>query len=832
MKMKGQNVLREAKQISKWSRIIEQFRSPVVLILIGAMLITTALGDYTDSLAILFIVVINSVIGFIQETKAEEAVLALKNLSAPKAKVIDESGVVKEIPARDVCLGDRLLIEAGDYVPADCRILKAAQLFADESVLTGESLPVNKHAEEISENVSLADRNNMLFASTAVSNGTAEAIVTAIGMDTEIGKIAGLLEEAKVIKTPLQVRLEQVSKKLIFLSLAVVLVVALLGFLHQQPWLEIVMTAISLSVAAIPEGLPTVVTLTLALAVRRMSSRNAIVRNLNAVETLGSTSVICTDKTGTLTTGKMRVRDLFAYQDNINDLLISSVLCSNATLQDDGSSTGDPTEVALLYSAIDHGLNIKEINRGSTRLFEWSFDSNRKRMSVAVKNHDEVIIHVKGAPESVLALCLLTAEEKKHYELLIEQLSAQGKRLLAVGSKSITNLDVLKNENFDLVENNLHFRGLIAIADPPREETIPAIKLCKNYGIKIVMITGDHPVTAKAIATELGIVEPIHFEKVLTGSELDQMQDNELIKVVESTAVYARVSPEHKLKIIRAWQQTGHVVAMTGDGVNDAPALKQASIGVSMGRSGTEVAKQASTMILTDDNFATIVSAVEEGRAIFGNIKRTILYLLAGNFSEILIMLGAAIAGWPTPLLPLHLLWINLVTDGFPSLALAAEPISQKHDYHKRPSAKTFFDKQFYRNMLSVGLINSAMALTLYGYLIQTTDAATARTYVFSFLVFEELFRSFSSRSEKFTFFQKGILTNKYHLLAVAIPLIIQVWINHSPGMLDFFKVQPLSWTQTGLIILLTLIPVTLIEVTKIYLQKCKVQPVHKHLTS
>ncbi len=695
----GQNVLREAKRLSRLSRIIDQFKSPVVLILIVAMIIAISLGNYTDSLAILLIVIINSVIGYIQETKAEEAVLALKNLSAPKAKVMRDGAVI-EITASDVSLGDTLLLEAGDYVPADCRLIQLAQLSADESVLTGESLPIRKQIEVVGVDTPLADRKNMLFASTAIANGTATAIVTAIGMETEIGKIAGLLEAAKASKTPLQDRLEQVSKKLILLSGAVVLVVALLGFLHNQPWLDIVMTAISLSVAAIPEGLPTVVTVALALAVRRMSKRNAIVRNLNAVETLGSTSVICTDKTGTLTTGKMRVRDLFAYQDNINELLISSVLCSNATLQDNGGSTGDPTEVALLLSARDHGISLDQIKKNAQRLHEWSFDSNRKRMSVAVKEKGKIIVHVKGAPESVIANCLLTADEKKHYELLIEQLSAQGKRLLAAGSKVIDDLDVLKDENPDIIEKDLQFLGLIAIADPPREETIPAIKTCKNYGIKIVMITGDHPVTAKAIATELGIVEIGKFEGVLTGKDLDAMKSNELASVVESTAVYARVSPEHKLQIIQAWQQLGHVVAMTGDGVNDAPALKQASIGISMGQSGTEVAKQASAMILTDDNFATIVSAVEEGRAIYGNIKRTIQYLLAGNFSEILIMLGAAIAGWPTPLSPLHLLWINLVTDGFPSLALAAEPISKKHDYEKRPSAKTFFDKHFYQNMI------------------------------------------------------------------------------------------------------------------------------------
>lgn len=818
----GLNVLKVEKKMSPFVRLLNQFKSPVIIILLVASLITGILGEYSDSVAILVIVFINAVIGYFQEAKAEEAVEALKNLSAPKGKVLRD-GIVKEIIASEVCIGDLLVLEAGDYVPADARIIQASQLSAEEAVLTGESLPVNKLIQELSENSMLAERKNMLFASTAVATGSAKAVVTAVGMESEIGRIAGLLDSAKMPKTPLQVRLEQVSHKLLYLSGAVVVLVALLGIYHGEKPLDVLMTAISLAVAAIPEGLPTVVTIALALAVRRMSKRNAIVRHLPAVETLGSTSVICTDKTGTLTTGKMRVRDIYPGDGKRKELVESAVLCSNATLNEQGF-TGDPTEVALLYLAQDEKIDITRLNTVNPRVYEWSFDSNRKRMSVAVKNGTQTIIHTKGAPESVLELCLLSSEEKTLVLEKIQSISAQGRRLLAVARKEVSDFDSNTHGNSDTVENKLTFLGLVAIADPPREETIPAIKECKASGIKIVMITGDHPITAKAIAKELGIVEEGIFDGVMTGVELEKLSSNELAARVDKIAVYARVSPEHKLKIVDAWQSKGNVVAMTGDGVNDAPALKKASIGVSMGKGGTEVAKQASSMILTDDNFATIVSAVEEGRAIFGNIRRTIQYLLSGNLSEILIMLGAAIAGWPAPLAPIHLLWINLVTDGFPSLALAAEPVPKNVLQGKAPSSKNFFDKHFYKEMFFIGVITAFMSLALYGYFLKTSDELTARTYTFSFLVFAELFRSFACRSEDKTFFQMGAFSNIYHLVAVALPLLFQIWLHHSGTFQNVFKVKHLEWSDCLIMIGVTLIPVTFLEVRKLIKQQRKMR--------
>ncbi|MBY0516899.1 MAG: cation-translocating P-type ATPase [Bacteriovoracaceae bacterium] len=819
----GLNTLMAQKKVSSFKRMIQQFKSPVVIILIVASIVSGALGEVTDAMAILIIVIINAIISFIQESKAEAAIEALKNLSSPRARVM-RAGQIKECEASEVTMGDILILESGDYVAADSRLILANQLSIDESVLTGESLPVNKTLKTLEKSSVLAERKNMLFASTAVATGSAKAIVTSIGMQTEIGKIAGLLESAQMTKTPLQSKLELVSKKLLYLCSGVVILVAILGKIHGEKWVDILMNAISLAVAAVPEGLPAVVTVALALAVRRMSKKNAIVRHLPAVETLGSTSVICTDKTGTLTTGKMRVKDIYPFEGKERELIESGMLCSNASLSENGQSTGDPTEVALLYLAKDHQVESVSLTSKYPRLFEWSFDSNRKRMSVAVKDGEATRIHCKGAPESILEICNLGEEQKSKIRSQVLELSSKGYRLLGVGDRSITGFNAEDFKDSNLVERDLNFLGIIAISDPPRSETIPAIKTCKESGIKIVMITGDHPVTAKAIAKELGIVEEGIFDGVLTGPELDKLSSDQLAECVEKIAVYARVTPEHKLKIIEAWQSRGNVVAMTGDGVNDAPALKKASIGVAMGKGGTEVAKQASSMILTDDNFATIVSAVEEGRAIFGNIRRTIQYLLSGNLSEILIMLGAALMGWPAPLAAIHLLWINLVTDGFPSLALAAEPVPKDVLKGKAPSSKTFFDKLFYREMILIGSISAFMALALYGYMLRTTDELTARTYVFSFLVFVELFRSFASRSETRTFFEMGVTSNVYHLIAVAIPISFQIFLHHSGYFLEVFKVTHLDWTSCLFMIGITLVPVSFLEMKKIFKKKANLK--------
>lgn len=833
----GPNLLKIEKKASWVRRLASQFKSPVVVVLLVATVVSALLGEITDTIAIAAIVIINAIIGFMQEAKAESAVEALKQLAAPKSRVVRDGSVI-EIPAFEVCVGDVLVLESGDYISADARIVVANQLSSDEATLTGESLPVEKSLEPVAVDALLGDRHDMIYAGTSITSGTSRAVVTATGMRTEIGKIAGMLEAAEGPPTPLQIRLEQVSRKLLVFCGIVVALVAILGVVHGEKWIDILMTAISLAVAAIPEGLPTVVTLALALATRRMVKRNAIVRHLPAVETLGSTDVICTDKTGTLTTGKMRVREvvlpdgvIYDVSKSVNEsksfqrLALASVLCSNASLNKDGNgggqSTGDPTEVALLYLADAQRLNQKDITNHYPRLSEWSFDSVRKLMSVAVREDSHVTIHVKGAPEVMLERCNLPVHEKQVIQERITELSGLGRRVLAVGEKKLS----IQSSAFDPkqildpseIEQKLTFLGLIAIADPPRMESIKAISDCKTAGIKVVMITGDHPITAKAIAVELGIVEPGRFEEVLSGTELQTMSASELKGRVKNVAVFARVSPEDKLKIVRAWKENGSIVAMTGDGVNDAPALKEASIGVSMGKGGTEVARQASSIILADDHFETIVSAIEEGRAIFGNIRRAIAYLLSGNLAEILIMLGAAIAGWPAPLAPIQLLWINLVTDGLPSLALAAEPVPKDLLRHSgRPSPATFFNRAFYHEIVFIGIATTILALGIYGYSLKYEDELTARTHVFSFLVFAELFRSFASRSEMETYIEMGPRSNVYHLIAVTIPIGFQLAIHHMPIFQELFKVRMVSWNECLILGSLTLIPVTAVEIRKI----------------
>ncbi len=824
----GKNVLSMEEGPSRFLILVRQFKSPVVLTLVGATVLSGLLGDWVDATAIASILAINSMIAFFQEIKAEKSAAALRKLSSPHARVMRD-GSIQEIPAEDICPGDILILEAGDLVAADSRLLVASQFSTGEGMLTGESMPAKKEVSAVDPAAPLAERSNMLFAGTTVATGSGRAAVTATGMQTEIGRIAGLLGKATSGLTPLQARLERLSNRLLVLCTVVVVIVAGLGVLHREPWLDVVMSGVSLAVAAVPEGLPTVVTLALALAVRRMVKRNAIVRHLPAVETLGSTDVICTDKTGTLTTGLMRVRE--AYVDGtlvetkqasssavpeLQRLVHASILCTNASLNTNGDATGDPTEVALLWMARDQGLDPASIHREFPRKAEWAFDSHRKRMSVLVEEKGQLLLYVKGAPESVLSLCSMDEGTLRQIQGAMEALLAKGRRLLAV-AKRILPADQAPYEGraAEAVERDLLWMGFVAIADPPRPESAEAVRACKEGCIRVVMITGDHPRTAQAVATELGIIDA-NWREVLSGPDLDKLSFEELKCTVERVAVYARVSPENKLDIVRAWKARGMVVAMTGDGVNDAPALKEASIGISMGRGGTEVARQASSMILTDDNFATIVSAVEEGRAVFGNIRRTIAYLLSGNFAEILVMLGAAVLGWPAPLAPIHLLWINLVTDGLPALALAAEPVPPLGLREMgRPSAKGF-DARFYLGIGWIGLLTAVMTLFVYGFSLRYDDDITARTNAFSFLVFAELFRSFASRSETRTFMQMGVRSNLLQLAAALIPMAFQMLLHHTHWFDRVFKCAPIGWTECLAFFVMAMIPVSLIEVWKI----------------
>jgi Ca2+-transporting ATPase len=808
----GPNTFGARKKISRWKLLLKQLANPVVYILIVAAAVAFALQEVLDAWAILAIVILNTIIGYGQESKAEAAIEALTEMSAPKAKVL-RGGTVQTIPSEDVCVSDILLMEAGDYVPADARIIEARQLNVDEAILTGESLPIEKTQELIDENAPLADRKNMLFASTAISNGSVRAVVTATGINTQIGQIAKLMDTTQIESTPLQQRLEAVSRKLLWVGGAVVILVGAIGAWRGQPWIDIVMSALSLSVAAIPEGLPTMVTVALVMAVNRMSKKHALVRKMDSVETLGATDIICTDKTGTLTTGKMQVRETsFDSEAEGEKLLLNFVLCNNASIS--GAAIGDSTEVALLEFAQKEGLDVEKIRAARPRQYEWSFDSDRKRMSVASSYEGRSVIYTKGAPEAVLSQCLLTKEQRERVAQTVSEYSKKGMRVLAYAQREVGH-EVATKLKSEEAESELQFIGLSAIADPPRSESLEAVQKCQHAGIRVIMITGDHPQTAAAIAAELGIISNSE-ERVLTGVELDQLSIQELSHAVETVSVYARVSPSNKLQLVDALKAQGHVVAMTGDGVNDAPALKRASIGVAMGKGGTEVARQAASMVLTDDNFATIVDAVEEGRAVNGNIKRTLQYLLSTNLAELLFILSAVAIGWEIPLLPVNLLWLNLVSDGLPSLALAAEKVPYHYlEENTKPSPKSFFDRSFYVELVFVGILITVMSLLVYGYGLEKTDIITARSMAFTFLVFAILFRSFSCRSDVRTFFE--MKPNFYHLASVFGPVIIQYLLQSSETARDIFGITALSLEVNLGLLGFSLIPVTIIEVFKIW---------------
>jgi Ca2+-transporting ATPase len=807
----GLNKLEAKKSVSQWQLFLKQLKSPVVYILVIAAGVSFFLAETLEGWSIVAIIILNAIIGFIQESKAEASIEALEAISEPKAKVLRE-GNTMTILSEEICQGDILILESGDYVPADARVLTSRQLAANESILTGESFAVDKISDEIPEKALLADRVNMLFASTAISSGTGRAVVTTTGKKTEIGKIADMLDQNKTESTPLQLRLDAVSRKLLWIGIAVIFVVIVIGLYHHRPGMDVLMAALSLSVAAIPEGLPTVVTIALVLAVNRMSRKNALVRKMDSVETLGATDIICTDKTGTLTTGKMRVRETFTIKDGDRFFFMKNmILCNNATLDQGGS--GDTTEIALLDFANMDGVDYHGLRSEHPRIYEWAFDSERKRMSVAVKAGEKFLIYCKGAPESILACCKISESDYLKITDKISEYSEKGMRVLGYAWKEIPSVP-FEDLPAEEAESNLIFLGLTAMADPPKKESLSAIKTCQKSGIRVIMITGDHPQTASALALEMGIFSSA-TERVLSGKEIDVLSDEELKEVSESVSVYARVSPANKLKLVSALKSQGHIVAMTGDGVNDAPALKMSSIGVAMGKGGTEVARQASSMILTDDNFATIVEAVEEGRAVNGNIKRSLQYLLSTNLAELMFILSAICIGWRIPLLPINILWLNLVTDGLPSLALAAEKVPTHYlEESDGPTGASFFDKPFYIEMFMVALIITFLALGVYRYGLMNHDLLTARSYAFSFLVYSILFRSFSCRSEKRTVFQ--MKPNVYLLASVLGPVIFQLVLPEFDILSEIFKIKHLPLKTNAILLTVSLIPMAFVEALKI----------------
>ncbi|MDZ4405559.1 cation-translocating P-type ATPase [Prosthecobacter sp.] len=853
----GPNELKEGKRISPWQIFLGQFKSLIVWILIVAGLISGVLGEVVDAIAILAIVVLNAVIGFYQEHSAEKSIAALKKMAAPQAKVWRD-GAIKAVPAAEIVTGDVLELEAGDLVAADARLLTAASFKCAESALTGESEAVEKHAATLDkEDVPLGDRENMIFMGTSVAAGSGRALVVATAMQTEIGGIAGLLAEAGADEdTPLQQKLTSFGRILVWASLGIVALLFVLGLLRGMPFLELFMTAVSLAVAAVPEGLPTVVTIALAMGVMRMSRRRALVRRLPAVETLGSTNVICTDKTGTLTVGEMTVRVLYVAGQTfeitgegygpdgevrvdgkaaderqtklLRELANNLLGCNNTHLALENGQwkvIGDPTEGAMLSAGHKAGVTEEQIEHEMPKRHEIPFDSDRKRQTVIRLMPDgRHRAFINGAPDLLLQHCthILTTEgirpltDADRAEIAAQNTALAAQALRVLGSAQ-RDLDAASPEHLkaEEVECDLVFVGLTGMYDPPRTEAKEAIAKCRSAGIRVVMITGDHPHTAAAIARELGITTDDAV--ALSGAELDQLSEDELHQRVTQVAVYARVTAAHKLRIVRAWKASGAVVAMTGDGVNDAPAIKGADIGIAMGRSGTEVTKQASDMIVTDDNFASIVAAVEEGRGIYDNIRKTLQYLLAGNCGELLLMTAAIIMGLPMPLLALHLLWINLVTDGLPALCLATDPIDA--DVMKQPPRsrnERITDGGFLGTMFLTGLLTAGVSLAVYLYALKHESLEMARTHAFAALVFAELLRAFGARSETRPLWRMNHLSNLNLLLVVSISFSIQVWSHHNALLAGFLKTSLMPFSDCLMLLSISVIPLLVLELVKV----------------
>jgi Ca2+-transporting ATPase len=773
----GRNELAREPPPSWPSRLLAQFRSPLVALLLGACVVAALLGERGDAIAIAAIVVINAFVGLLQESRAERALAALAGMTAPRCRVLRD-GHQTIVPAAEVVRDDVVLLEAGDVVPADALLEEAVALTTNEAALTGESAPVEKRVGTLPD-VPLAERRGEVFMGTSVATGTGRAQVTATGMATELGRIAGLLTSVKREETPLQRRLERVGKFLLVGCLAIVALMAVVGLLRARPALEVLLSAVSLAVAAVPEGLPTVVTIALAVGVQRMAARNVLVRRLAAVETLGSTTVICTDKTGTLTTGVMAVRDVWGVDHD--RVLAAAAACCDAELGADGrGGAGDPTELAILAAAYARDIRREVIEAQQPRCSARPFDSERRRMSVL---RADGVLYAKGALESILPLCARGAPVADA-EAAAAEMAGRGLRVLAVALGAGPD------------EADLELVGLVGMADPPRTEAIEAVAAARAAGIHTVMITGDHPVTAEAIAREMGIAGP---------------------RDAVAEVVHARATPEDKLRIVRALKAEGHVVAMTGDGVNDAPALREAHVGVAMGKTGTEVTRAAADVVLADDSFASIVAGVREGRGIFDNIRKTLMYLLTGNLGELVVMLGAAVVGLPLPLLPLHLLWVNLVTDGLPALALVLEtPSPRVMARPPRAPSEPMLGRPEWTAVVVTGLLEGGVVLGTFAWALRGNDEAAARTLAFGTLVFCELFRAFGARSRTRVLWELGVLTNVRLLAVVVLSAVLQLALHQVSGLRALFQLQTLDARHLLTAIVLGLVPVTAVEVAKL----------------
>ena len=829
----GENKLKEKKKKTLAQRFLDQFKDVMILILIAAAVVSFSIicveknwGELFEPLLIVLIVILNAVMGVYQEGKAEKALDALKNMSAPHARVI-RNGEEKIINAAELVPGDIIKLEAGDFVPADARLIHSVSLKSEESALTGESVPSEKNAEEaVKENAPIGDRTNMVFSGCSITYGTALAVVTATGMDTEMGRIANLLDNESETQTPLQQKLSQLGKYLGIVALAACGVIFVVGLINDIPPLEIFMTAVSLAVSAIPEGLPAIVTIVLSIGVQRMVKKNALIRRLPAVETLGGASVICSDKTGTLTQNRMTLTR--AFVDGGTDAEVISVsnsesvkkLLSYATLCCDGSVVftdsgeqhiGDPTETAIVLAAHKNGMPKDELNKQYPRVAEIPFDSDRKLMTTVNVIDGKNVVIVKGAFDMMATRCV--SGNVSAAKEMTESLSADALRVLAVAYKEI---DVVpQNPTSEELENGLTFMGLVGMIDPPREEAKAAVAVCRRAGIKPVMITGDHVVTAVAIAKELGIF--VEGDRSLTGAELDKLTDRELDEQVESISVYARVSPENKIRIVKAWQRKGQVVSMTGDGVNDAPALKAADIGCAMGITGTDVAKGAADMTLTDDNFATIVDAVQEGRGIYANIKKVVGFLLGTNIGEVITVFAAMLLWHKTPLLSMQLLWINLVTDSLPAIALGMEAVeADVMDHKPKPKNEGIFAHGLGVRVVLQGCMFAL--LTLVGFFIgwQGNDELLAHGQTMAFMVLAlcQIVQAYNMRSEH-SLFKVGFFTNKKLNLAALSSVVLVALVLFTP-LNSIFGLVLLSWQQYLIAVGLILVPLFVMELSKL----------------
>ncbi|EJW17512.1 calcium-translocating P-type ATPase, SERCA-type [Paenibacillus alvei] len=881
----GSNELAEGERVSPITLFLNQFKDFMVLVLAGATLVSGILGEYLDAITIIAIITLNGVLGFIQEFRAERSLHALKQLSAPTANILRNKQLCN-VPASELVPGDIVFLESGDRIPADIRWIETHSCYVEESALTGESVPVGKHSRPIDkEELPLGDMKNIGFMGTMVTRGSGKGIVIRTGMDTEMGKIADLIENTESMDTPLQHRLEQLGKILIVVALLVTVLVVVAGILHGQPTMTMFLAGVSLAVAAIPEGLPAIVTIALALGVQRMIKRKAIVRKLPSVETLGCASVICSDKTGTLTQNKMTVTRIWTggrslevsgegyepmgqiteqgkqldlkHDQSLRRVLQISALCNNATIIESYPTEhqasvlsdrkkgkggkqasdkekeelkpiwdikGDPTEGALLVLAAKLGMTPQSLSTAYERIGEISFDSDRKRMSVIVKHQGGRLVLVKGAPDVLLERCSyalwdgkvvpFTATLKQKALAANEAMAKQALRVLGLAYREMKPRENEENEN--AVEAQLVFTGLAGMIDPPRREAREAIAVCRRAGIKTVMITGDHQMTAEAIANQLGIIP--RGGLTMSGVQLAMMDDDALDKVVDNAYVYARVSPEHKLRIVKALQRNGHVVAMTGDGVNDAPAIKAADIGIAMGKTGTDVTKEASSLILSDDNFATIVAAIEEGRGIYENIRKFIRYLLASNVGEILVMFLAMILGLPLPLVPIQILWVNLVTDGLPAMALGVDqPEKDLMEHRPRSAKESIFSRRLGWKIISRGILIGVCTLIAFWltWSVNPDSAAQltkAQSVAFATLVLAQLIHVFDCRSSR-SIFHRNFFQNRYLVLAVASSLLLLLGVLYIEPLQPIFKTVPLNFRDWAITFVMAGIPTFLMGI-------------------